>query len=328
MRRFPTFVPYQLGNAKLPQVDWEGSPAWNSVPTTRRLPQEDFAVEDSVWRSPTELGTLRFSGRYGPVKTSQIDKELRVIDNYIGSWQPLIGYRDDRDCGCESSCGCPQKVSGVRWLWTWARLNDVEANGSLDSVMKQIEPFTFSMSLKEPLREVSHHWWRWGLPPPSSRQLTPREVEALLDLDARTFFPPTEIPLPDALVRWSFRDWRKYYVDDPSMLTIAQRFSKYSWPGKIYSIRNGRIVLNVDGSYEPLFYIRCIYAGTGAVSNDVNGIARFSLGANMVYDGETGLVWHNEEAQLRSVPFRLAAGANRIEFDGDMQIGVIPRWLR
>lgn len=328
MRRYPTFVPYQLGLARLPNYDWEGSPSWNSVSTARRLPGNDFGVEDSIWRSPTEFGNLTFSGRYSDLKTRQIDYEIKIIDNYIGSWQPLIGYRDDRDCGCETTCGCPNKASGIRWLWTWARLDSADANGSLDSIMKEPEPFSFKMTLKEPLREVTHHWWRWGSEASVASNLTPREVEVLRGLEPNTFFPPIEVPLPNSPARWYFRDWRKYFLDDTSLLTIANRFGSYAWPGKIYSIRNGTIVLNVEGSYEPLFYIRCIYTGSGSVYNDVNGITRFSINANMVYDGESGFAWSSETPKLDSIPFRLAAGPNRIEFDGDIQIGIIPRWLR
>lgn len=321
----PTFIPWQIGGAVLPSFDWEGSPTWSSVDTVRRPDGIDFGEDDSRWRSPVEMGSLTYSGRY--IDGSASAAEIKLIDSYIGSWQPLIGYKQEGECGC-TACGCPTPTPGIKWLWTWAKLMRVDANGSIDSWKGQSDPYRMEFMLKEPLRQATHHWWRWGSEPPVSRLWTPREVEAQLLIDKREYFPPVIPPSCGSPVRWRYKDWRKYFGVSLDDLSVADRYSRQAWPGQLYTIR-GQVVIDIDGSYDPAVYARVDFTGDSTVSNDHHGVMEFRAIQAEVYDIDTGMVWRGEEPVAKNIPFRLSPGKNRIDTGiGQITFGIIPRWLR
>ena len=177
MNTYPTIVPFQIGGALLPRIDWEGNPSWQSIETVRPVAGLDFGVDDQRWRSNLSMGSMTFSGRYDTIGSSP-GRELRMIDSGIGVWQPLIGYIDEGECDDCDSCGCPTRIPCVKWVWTWAKLMTVSPAGSLNSRMAEPDPITFVFKLREPFRQATHHWWRWGSEPAASRCYTQREVEA------------------------------------------------------------------------------------------------------------------------------------------------------
>lgn len=328
----PILIPYQYGIGLLPSFDWELSASWVNSNTVVRAPMTDFGIESNEFRSPIASGRVTVSGRYGCcggnprfwsdcIGASEVD----LIAKYSGTWQPLVVYRDETGCGdnCEEDCGCPSEVRTGRWLWTMAKLTDYQYSKSIDTYLKQSEPESFTFVISEPFRQVSHHFWRYGSVPPKSGRLTIKQVEELIEIDRREFFPPVSMPNCCSSSRWWYKDWKNLFCVDYDDLLVEERYSKYGFPGPIYTF-SGEFVLDVKGTADPEYFLYADYSGDVTINNDHG---EFSFYANSGKTYTVGDVFLNDEIVSASPEFRIAAGQNSFRSDGRVKIGVIPRWL-
>lgn len=328
----PIHIPYQYGQGLLPSFDWEFSASWSNAETIVRAPMTNYGIEVSEFRSPIASGRVNVSGRYGccgskPRLWSDCigASELDLISKNVGTWQPLIIYRDETGCGteCEEDCGCPTEVRNGKWLWTMAKLVDYQYSRSIDTYLRQSEPESFTFILAEPFRKMTHHFWRYGSAPPKSARLTVKQVEELIEIDRREFFPPISTPGCCSSTRWWYKDWKNLFCVDYDDLAVEERYSKYGFPGAIYTL-SGEFVLDVDGTAEPEYFLYVDYSGDLTINND-DGEFSFYASSGRTYTKSDVFL---ENAIVSESPgFRLSPGLNSFNSSGRIKIGVIPRWL-
>lgn len=328
----PVMIPYQYGSGLLPSFDWEFAASWNFADTMARAPMTDFGIDVSEFRTPITSGGAKMSGRYGccggnPRFWSDCigAAEVDLIARHSGTWQPLVVYRDETGCGgeCSEDCGCPSETRTGRWLWTMAKLVDYQYSKSIDFYLKQSEPESFTFILAEPFREVTHHFFRYGSVPPLSARMTIRQVEELIEVDRREFFYPITVPGCCSAPRWWYKDWKNLFCIDYDDLAVEERYSKYGFPGDIYTF-NGEFVMDIKGTADPEYFIHADYSGDVTVNNDQGEFAFYASSGKTYTKSD---VFLDNNIVSASPEFRLAPGQNSFISNGRIKVGVIPRWL-
>ena len=334
----PIVIPFQFGEGLLPMSDWEMSITWPTVRAIVRNPSQDFGVDASPWgRSAFEMGEMTLTGRYqccGPKYANWGDcaagSEIERVRRGANSWQPLVVYVDDSGCGvpCDQTCGCPGPMGCGRWMWTYAQLSNVQIQSSIDVYLRQTEAQKFQFLLREPFREMTYHYWRYGSAAPRSVSMTPRQVEEITLLSRNEFFAPCKSPgCCVTETRWWFKEWQDYFCDDWEALHPADKFSRYGWPGTVYEV-SGKVNLFVAGTADPSVYFKGIHSDNITVINDVYGTRTYYLRSGYVVDPKQPVVYSRAGRVTTDLAqIRLAPGNNQIETGGLVEIGVIPRWL-
>lgn len=330
-RRTRRLIPFQFGNYLLPRIQYSSETSWKFRQTTGESSyMADGAIDlaSSAMRAPLSLGEMTCSGKYATVRGKRdvciAESELSGVFSTSGVWTPLMVYVED-DTGEDDCVGCGliSDKSG-RWMWTWARVEEPRIKSDTDGVLKGVNAAEFTFSLREPFMEADAAHWRFGSPPPIQFARTYKEGEQLVS--AGNSRRPKSMPDCDVTERWYFRD--PFACIDTSCLCYYGM--DCLWGTRNYRFEGkGSFGMLVPGNFEAIGYIRAETNCLFRIINDTYFIQEHTL-----LKGETiDLV--RKEVYAGCVPKnvnttrfpRITPGVNRIEFVGDVTVGVMPRWL-
>lgn len=328
-------IAYQFGGYLLPRVQFTSEISWKYRSTTDdHAFMADGAVDTAaaLKRAPIDLGTMRYSGKYVPMRQRRrfvagfAQSEIAGIFALGGTWQQLVIHvRDNVNDDCESCSHILKDNEDGVWLWTWAKIEEPTIKSDTDGIMKGVEATEFNFILREPFREVDSFAWRFGEQPPVRQARTMKEMEQLVfSGNARR---PTRMPECGETNRWYWRD--PLACINTSCICFYD--AECLWGTDNYLLTgNTKVAINVPGTFEATGYLRAEENGTIIrVINDVHFVQEVTLDAGETIDLDYQTVYTKCTPKVTSISRfpRITPGINRFEVVGRALIGIRPRWI-